>query len=224
VKELQEYLRKLLALTESFEKDGADCKALEFQAYRSLRIRAAHESIRHKHSAFEHEKEWRMVVFGRELRHHHRPCRAVPAPYFPFDLAEPADRLPIQEVRVGPAHASAGTAVAAVMGSSDLLRDKCMRTDWINVVTASEIPYQPWSPPGALASVRPSGIPGVGSVLECRAPSLLEPELPTESCASACAQLAVECSRGYSLPPRATSSAHRVKELFFDDLSVRDRK
>jgi hypothetical protein len=51
-------------------------------------------------------------------------------------LAEAEDRLPIQEVRVGPAHVSARTGLAAVMGSSDLRARRSPECGFVTSVSA----------------------------------------------------------------------------------------
>jgi hypothetical protein len=139
--ELRTFLKSLLSKITHCEQQNAASADLQAVAYRHLRVRAVHDSIRHKHRAFEHEGEWRMVVTGESPHRKNRPCRGVPLPYVPLDLAKNNDPLPIHEVRVGPGHASRGTATAAYRGTVDLLYGKCMRADVQSMVPISEISY-----------------------------------------------------------------------------------
>jgi hypothetical protein len=143
VEQLRQFVQRLTNITEQCEQKGAPPADLEFQAYRALRIRAAHDSIRHKHSAFEHEREWRMITIGSTPNRRNRPCRGVPLPFVALELTIDDDLLPVHEVRVGPGHALRGTLNAARLGTADLLSGKCMRTDTADMVLVSEIPYQP---------------------------------------------------------------------------------
>jgi hypothetical protein len=139
--DLLAFLRDLLSKIAYGEQRGASSADLQSVAYRHLRVRAVHDSIRYKHRAFEHEGEWRMVATGDVPDRKNRPCRGVPLPYVPLRLTKNGDLLPIHEVRVGPAHVSRGTATAAYRGTVDLLHGKCMRADVPSMVLVSEIPY-----------------------------------------------------------------------------------